>query len=94
MPSLDYRPLLVGGREGRRRSLITAQVAGCVFALRISGRDQRPVAQIVHGLRRNGVEEFAFAPVGGVEHRRPAGFNNMLRAAHGRSRIYRYHLGR
>ena len=54
------------------------------------GGDQRPVAQIAHGIGRDGVEQLA--PVGGVEHRRLAGFHDMLRAAHGRGRIGRHDL--
>jgi len=54
------------------------------------GGDQRPVAQVAHGVGGDRIEKPA--PVGGVEHRRLAGFRHVLRAAHGRRRVYWHHL--
>jgi hypothetical protein len=48
---------------------------------RFIGCSDNAVAQVAHGFGRYGVEKFA--PVGGVERRRLAGFNDMLLAAHG-----------
>jgi len=39
-----------------------------------------------HGIGWDAVEQFA--PVGSVERRRLAGFDNVLRAAHGRRQVY------
>jgi hypothetical protein len=54
------------------------------------GGDQRTVPQVSHGFGRDRGEELA--PMSGVEHWRLAGLHHVLRAAHGRGRIYRHHL--
>ena len=54
------------------------------------GGDQRPIAQIPHRVRRDRVEQFA--PLLAVEHRRLAGFYDVLRTAHGRGRVCRHNL--
>ena len=54
------------------------------------GGDQRPVAPIAQRVGRNGVDQLA--PFLGIEHRGLAGFHDMLRTAHGRSRVHRHDL--
>jgi hypothetical protein len=53
---------------------------------------QRAVAQIAQSGGRNVVEECS--PFGAVEHRRLAGFDDVLRPAHRRRRIHRHDLAR
>ena len=51
---------------------------------------QRPIAPIAQRVGRNGVDQLA--PLLGIKHRGLAGFHDMLRTAHGCSRVHRHDL--